>query len=298
MAHASFAEWGGRVAVNWMEIAAIFSLAAFCEHWLGYLAALLMLGTRQHALAILGHDGAHRFASQHKKINDLTTCLLVFWPLGVGLDGYRQFHYRHHRRAGKPEDPEMDIKNMSPREWRKPLSRRRMLGLVLRDLSGFALRDIYRLVKVIRPVTFRDWLGPLLWWSVAGVAAYEFEAFWAVALWWLAIISSYWAVFRMRAWSEHFDTPRTYRISANWWQKMIFCRITPGAISNITNGRACHAGICLRRARLIVAPPLFRSVSYCIASASRASVSRSRIQRIFKAAYTTWAIAASVPSTI
>lgn len=222
MAHASFAEWGGRVAVNWIEIAAIFSLAAFFEHWLGYLAALLMLGTRQHALAILGHDGAHRFVSRNKKINDLTTCLLVFWPLGVGLDGYRQFHYRHHRRAGKPEDPEMDIKNMSPREWRKPLSHRRMLGLVLRDLSGFALRDIYRLVKVIRPVTFRDWLGPLLWWSVAGVAAYELGALWAVALWWLAIISSYWAVFRMRAWSEHFDTPGTYRISANWWQKMIF----------------------------------------------------------------------------
>lgn len=222
LARASFAEWGGRVAVNWVEIAALYSTAAFFDHWLGYILAVLVLGTRQHALAILGHEGAHHFAAQHKRFNDLVTSLFVLWPLGVGLDGYRRFHFLHHRWSGRDADPELSHKRCAPEEWRRPISKRRLAWLVLRDLCGVAIRDIFRLIRIVKPVSLRDKLGPLLWWSLAAGLAYRFDAMWVLALWWLATISSYWAVFRMRAWTEHFDTADTYRISANWWQKAIF----------------------------------------------------------------------------
>lgn len=217
-----FAEWGGRAAVNWAEIAAIFAVAAFFDHWIAYLAAVWLLGTRQHALAILGHEGAHRFAASNKKINDLLTCFVVLWPLGVGLDGYRQFHFLHHRSSGGEADPELKHKRLAPQEWALPMSRRRMAWLVARDLCGFAIRDIFWLIKIVKPVSLSDRAGPLLWWAAAGWLAYSCGALWVVAVWWLATISSYWAVFRMRAWTEHFDTPDTYRVSARWWQKALF----------------------------------------------------------------------------
>lgn len=222
LARASFAEWGGRVAVNWIEIAAIYSVAAHFDHLLGYLVAVLLLGTRQHALAILGHDGAHRSASHNRKFNDLATSILVLWPLGVGLDGYRRFHFLHHRWSGGKEDPELQHKGCAPDEWARPLSRRRMAWLIARDLCGVAIRDIFRLIKIVKPVSLADRVGPLLWWTSAILLAYRFGALWAIAVWWLATISSYWAVFRMRAWTEHFDTANTYRISATWWQKALF----------------------------------------------------------------------------
>lgn len=222
LARPDFTEWTGRVLVNWIEIAAILSVANFFASWPVYILAIFLLGTRQHALAILGHEGAHHFAARHKRLNDALTSVLVLWPLGVGLDGYRRFHFRHHRRTGLADDPEFDHKRLSPEEWRRPILRRRLAWLVLRDLSGFAIRDIYRLIRVVRAVSLRDRVGPLAVWSLVLIFAYRFGALWAAALWWLAIISSYWAVFRMRAWTEHFDTTRTYRIRANWWQKLIF----------------------------------------------------------------------------
>lgn len=222
LARPNFVEWGARVALNWIEIAAIFFVAALVDHWLGYLLAILLLGTRQHALAILGHEGAHRFAARNKKFNDLATSLLVLWPLGVGLDGYRQFHFLHHRWSGREADPELQHKRCAPGEWARPMSRRRMAWLVLRDLCGVAARDIFRLIRIVKPISLRDRAGPVLWWAAAGWLAYRFGALWILAVWWFATISSYWAVFRMRAWTEHFDTAGTYRISARWWQKAIF----------------------------------------------------------------------------
>src|SRR5580765_2276308 len=47
------------IALEWLSIAAAIALGEWLHHWYGYVAAVIWIGARQHALAILMHEGTH-----------------------------------------------------------------------------------------------------------------------------------------------------------------------------------------------------------------------------------------------
>lgn len=218
----SYFEWSRRVALNWLEIAVTLALANVVNQIWFYVVAILVLATRQHALAIMGHDAAHFTASRNRTINDWLACLFVFWPLGMGLDGYRKFHFAHHKWTGTPNDPELVHKRWAGREWETPITIARLTGYVAKDLAGFAVRDIFRLIQIVKPVSLRDKLGPLGWWTAALIAMYATGTLWMALLWWVSINTAYWAIFRLRMMTEHVGTASTHRVSASWWQRLVF----------------------------------------------------------------------------
>jgi fatty acid desaturase len=224
-----FRRWFLPVLTEWALAALILAAAALADSWWVWPPAVLLLGTRQHALSILGHDAAHFLASPRRRLNDRAAELLCFWPLMAGLTAYRRFHFRHHAFLGTPEDPEREhLRGWSRPHFDPPKSRRRFARYVLGDLVGLGLVEVYRAVKLVgRDATTRDRVGPVLWWLSAGGALVALGLWPVVLAWFAALGTSFWMCFRLRIWTEHCGTDGTHKVTASWpWRAFVCPRNT------------------------------------------------------------------------
>ena len=154
--------WLSLVFVDWFYIVGALGAAYYFQNVFVYWLASLVIGNRLHALSIMGHDGAHHTASRRKSLNDILVCLFAFWPLGVGLNGYRDFHFAHHRNVGTSSDPELKHKQWATPEYGLPLGQGALLKYVLKDLIGFGAKGVWSLILLIKPRSTLDIAGPLL----------------------------------------------------------------------------------------------------------------------------------------
>lgn len=209
--------WLRDAFVDWAVIAAAMLLAGWWDHAAGYVLAVLVVGTRQHALSILGHDGAHGAVCRNRRVNDLLACVVCFWPIGVSMGGFRRFHFGHHRDVGTPDDPELLHRNASAAEWEVPVTRWRMARYLATDLLGFGIVDVLRIMYLTRPSSLSDALGPVLAGAlVIGVTVLCGVPYVAV-VWYAALVTSYWAVFRIRILHEHVGAEETHRLDLPRW---------------------------------------------------------------------------------
>jgi len=221
----SFVRWLGAAARDWAIIVVTFwaidQVPGGPLKPLTCLVGSWAIGTRQHALAILGHEGAHGLVSRRKWLNDWATRLLCFGPLGVDLERYAAFHGAHHRHNGGPDDPELAFKAMEGK-WDLPMTWRRLVRYILTDLLGAGGPFALGLAVGLRPRKARGWLALLGWWGVA-LGAVAWSGRWLIpGLWLFAFVTSFWCVFRLRMWTEHVGTPTTHSVRASWWQRAIF----------------------------------------------------------------------------
>src|ERR1700681_702950 len=89
--------WLRDAALDWAVILGALGLVHVFSNPVTWLLALLIIGNRQHALAILGHDGTHFTLSHDRRLNDFLTNLFAFWPMGLTASGYAALHFRHTR---------------------------------------------------------------------------------------------------------------------------------------------------------------------------------------------------------
>src|SRR5687767_12883054 len=68
---------------NWLAILSAWTLVALAPSWLTVIPAILIIGTRYYALAIIGHDGLHRRVFPDQWSNDLFNDLLIMGPIGA-----------------------------------------------------------------------------------------------------------------------------------------------------------------------------------------------------------------------
>ena len=101
------ARWFLSVAFEWATIALTLLLARRIDHLIAYLLGAIFIGTRQHALVVLAHEGAHRLVSRKAWLNVWPANLFCFWPFFVDLSTYANFHLTHHRNLNTADDPEM-----------------------------------------------------------------------------------------------------------------------------------------------------------------------------------------------
>jgi fatty acid desaturase len=218
-----FSRWLQAAMLDWAIIAGVLAGALAVAHPVGYVLTVLVLGTRQHALGILGHEGAHFLVTRRKSWNDLASNLLCFFPLGFVLGPYREFHLGHHRNTGNERDPELEIKRLFAPQWDLPARPSRIAKYCLLDLCGTGVLLTSGLVVNLRPRSLPAVLGFVGWWTAAVVLAWATGYPWVIlGLWFAALVISMPAVFRLRMWTEHVGTGATHRISALWWQRCIF----------------------------------------------------------------------------
>lgn len=204
--------WLADAALDWLVIAAAMAAAMAIHNPLGYLLAVLVIGNRQHALAVLGHDGAHFTLSRSKWLNDGLTNLLAMWPLGLTVSGYRALHMKHHKETGTPEDPELMHKAARAPQWDLPASRWTVLRYALMDLIGYSLPDYSIIVRFSKPEQSKHLAGLIAFHALL-IAALLLAGAWPVLLlWYGSLITSFMMFFRLRLWLEHQGTEGTQRI--------------------------------------------------------------------------------------
>ena len=222
--------WLAAVAKNWLVIVLTIALAWHLNQVFAYLLALFVVGTRQHALAVLQHDGTHYLVSRNKRLNNLAMNLFAAWPLAFSATGYRRYHLEHHRTLGTKDDPELKTYGRFANKWSPDANR---LKLFVTDLFGFGAAELLVLWGDIMtsreagPEGRLEVLGIILWpaaiggllvsggnWALLGCAA---------ALWYGSLFTSFFAAFRLRAYCEHVGSDWTHRMSKpRLWQRLLF----------------------------------------------------------------------------
>lgn len=122
----------GAVLRTWAIIAGALVLLAAFPHPLTFVAAVIILGGRQLALAILMHEAAHRTLFRTPALNDGLTDWLCARPVWGHVARYRKHHVAHHAWAGTDRDPDRSL--VAP----FPISRGSMARKLARDLSGIS----------------------------------------------------------------------------------------------------------------------------------------------------------------
>ena len=204
--------WLSDALFDWLVIAAAAGAVQASPHVVTIVAAALIVGNRQHALAILGHDGTHYTISRHAGLNDFLTNLLCFWPLGLTVSGYRALHYAHHKNTGTEHDPELGHKRMRAPQWDLPNTPARVLRYALRDLIGFSLTDYLIVVRFSKPARRREYVPLVLFHVLAASALLVCGGWKMMALWYYCLPTSFMMFFRLRLWLEHQGTGDTQRL--------------------------------------------------------------------------------------
>lgn len=126
------------VVVTWGIIAASAWLVVTYPHPGTVALALVLVGGRQLALAVLMHEASHRSLFRTRWLNDVVGRWLCGAPMWTHLDAYRKHHLGHHAYTNTDRDPDLGL--VSP----FPVSRRSLTRKLLRDITG--LTGLKRLV--------------------------------------------------------------------------------------------------------------------------------------------------------
>ena len=97
---------------------------------LTFLASVVVIGSRQFALAVLAHDGAHNLLFSNHKINDFISQWFCAYPIFQDNRVYRPYHLKHHRFTETEEDPDLILSAPFP------INKKSFFRKVVRDLTG------------------------------------------------------------------------------------------------------------------------------------------------------------------
>jgi fatty acid desaturase len=225
-------KWLLAASLDWVIVVAAICLSFFSMYFLPL--SVIIVGNRQHAISILGHDGAHYLVSRNRRLNNFLTNLFVFYPLGAVLNRYRDFHFAHHRNTNTPLDPEMPLKEMGPFPMAGDFSKTKVISHALLDLVGFGIPFVIRFLYIVRPRKVTE-LSPLVV-SLVVTGLFIYNGLWIVpAIWYVSLLTSFWAGFRLRVWSEHVGLGKgeTWEFQPNLLQRVLF-------LPHNTWGHAAH----------------------------------------------------------
>jgi fatty acid desaturase len=114
----------------WVMIGAAMAVYALWPNPLTFVAAVVVIGSRQLGLGILMHDAAHGVLMKSKWLNEWVGQWLLAYPTMGDMITYRHYHLVHHRRTQQPDDPDL------PLSAKFPITRESFRRKMVRDLTG------------------------------------------------------------------------------------------------------------------------------------------------------------------
>ncbi len=120
--------------LNWLIIGALITTGLHFSHPVITILCIIFIGWRQLVLGLLLHEQVHRLGLRGK-YGDWWVNVLVAYPIFfTTVEDYAKVHLMHHKYFFTPRDPD-HLRKCGP-EWSFPMPLKRMLGIILRDLSG------------------------------------------------------------------------------------------------------------------------------------------------------------------
>lgn len=223
----SDAQGAAAVLVAYASTAAIFAAMVTWPTVPVILVGTVLLGGRQMAFGVLMHEAAHGTLFATRALNAFVGQWLCAYPIGADMYGYRAIHTRHHRLTGTLQDPDLAI--IAP----YPMSRGELVRAFARDLSGVTglmrtAGSVLTDLGFIQPSTAGEVLpveqaGRSSWdviraacHSMGGPALVQgawLAGLWAAGqpwlflCWWVARLTLFLAITRVRAIEDHACTP-------------------------------------------------------------------------------------------
>ncbi len=107
--------WGVWLTLHVWGVIALSVLAyiLFPNPWV-FAASFMIIGSRQHGMAILTHDTAHGVLFKTKALNEYVGKYLLGAPYGGDMIAYRHYHLKHHRYAQSKHDPDLPLSAKFP----------------------------------------------------------------------------------------------------------------------------------------------------------------------------------------
>ncbi|HEY0300091.1 MAG TPA: fatty acid desaturase family protein [Rhizomicrobium sp.] len=114
----------------WAVIGLAMAMYALWPNPLTFLAAVIVIGSRQLGLAILMHDAAHGVLMKTRALNEWAGQWLLAYPTMADMIAYRHYHLVHHRRTQQADDPDLGL------SAKFPITRASFRRKMVRDLTG------------------------------------------------------------------------------------------------------------------------------------------------------------------
>ena len=202
------------ISLNWLQIIAAMALFFYFPNVLTFLLSVIVIGSRQFALAVLAHDGAHNLLFSNEKINDFISQWFCAFPLFSDNRPYRPYHLAHHRFTESENDPDLSLS--APFPITKASFRRK----VIRDLTGqtgfrrysIALKSIFsseadNFAGRIKKIS--DKIGGFFISNLVIFSLITIFSHWSIyfLLWWIPAFTYYSLIVRIRNIAEHSVTP-------------------------------------------------------------------------------------------
>jgi fatty acid desaturase len=131
----------------WGVIVGAVVTANAVNRWYAYLIAIVLIGSRQNALATLAHEAWHCLTFSSRRVNHWVGAWLYSYTIGIPYYHDRERHLRHHREVGHDYDP--DWVNYSNQNRESPWRVLRYFGSLL--LGALMFSTLVSLVTRGRP---------------------------------------------------------------------------------------------------------------------------------------------------
>jgi fatty acid desaturase len=225
-----------------LEWILILSSITLCWRWWGpaaYVACVIWIGGRQHALAILMHDGAHFRIFRNKLLNDWVSDLFLAWPILITTARYRSNHWEHHKYTNTEKDPDCLRKlfQMKRSDWEFPTTRSLLFQMLLKDLTAIST---FTMIKTLFSVSVKNsglkeshslvpgWARIVFYISIICTAVVF--GFWKALLlfWFVPYLTTFNLFLHIRSIAEHFATENDNPLNITrttitpWWEKLFF----------------------------------------------------------------------------
>ncbi len=208
--------WARHALLDWFIITIFMYLAVTINHFSFYFITLFVIGNRQHALAILGHDGTHYSINKNKTINDFLSDFIAFGLLGLTTSGYRNLHFAHHKNMNTEHDPELMHRSQKAPQWDLPITIPKILKYGFYDIFGFSITDYFGIILNSKPNKNYHYIFITILNVVFTVTFVLLELMVIPILWYTSLITTFMMFFRFRTWLEHQGTDDTHRLKLNW----------------------------------------------------------------------------------
>jgi fatty acid desaturase len=202
------------ISSNWLQMSSAMALFFIYPNVITFLVALVIIGSRQFALAVLAHEAAHNLLFANNKVNDWAGQWFCAYPIFQDNRVYRPYHLKHHRHTETEDDPDLVLSSPFP------INKRSFIRKVFRDLTGItgvrrywgSLSSIFRTKgdNVFDKISkTSNKLHGFLISNVIIFILISTTMHWSLflLLWWLPSFTYYSLIIRIRNISEHAVTP-------------------------------------------------------------------------------------------
>lgn len=228
--------WGAWLVFHvWAVVFGAMALFILFPNQLTFVLAFLVIGSRQHGMAILMHDAAHGVLFKTKPLNEFAGRYLLAAPYGGDMESYRHYHLKHHRFTQSKDDPDLPLSAKFPTD--KSSLRRKFI----RDLTG---QTFFRLKMAARNLKKGEAPGiegsdafqrtspwPFMITNLILFFGLALTGYWWVyfVLWLAPLFTWFFFVLRLRniaehAMTTHDDNPLTHARTTqiNWFERVFF----------------------------------------------------------------------------